>query len=276
MSLALALARERWLERLALAHVGHAAPEAAAAQPPIVASQPPGITVIAMGGTIDKDYPRSTGGYAFEIDEPAAGRMLSELPPNISINHTIISVCRKDSTEITAADRQALCDAVAKVPPGGRVVVTHGTDTLVESAQALERSGAAFNMLKEQPWWCHNSYGLLVLILTTRLRYALQAKLSRSEPNRRLRCSYEARPKMPTMRLSNTQANGKVVVFTGAMRPERFRQSDATFNLGGAVAATGLIPTGTVAICMGGVVVDSRFCRRDVQTHRFVDTRWGL
>ena len=29
-----------------------------------------------MGGTIDKDYPRSTRGYAFEIDEPAAGRVL--------------------------------------------------------------------------------------------------------------------------------------------------------------------------------------------------------
>jgi L-asparaginase len=204
----------------------NAASEAAAAQPLITAAQPsttaaqpsttaaqPGITVIAMGGTIDKDYPRSAGGYAFEIDEPAAGRVLSELPPNVSIEHVIVSVCRKDSTEINAADRQALCDAVAKVPPGGRVIVTHGTDTLVESAQALERSGAAHD---------------------------------------------------------------KAVVFTGAMRPERFRQSDAAFNLGGAVAATGLIPTGTVAVCMGGAVVDSRFCRRDEQSHRFVDTRWGL
>ena len=218
MALAQALAHERRLERMALAHVGDVVSEAAAAQPLITAAQPsttaaqPGVTVIAMGGTIDKDYPRSAGGYAFEIDEPAAGRVLSELPPNVSIEHVIVSVCRKDSTEIDAADRQALCDAVAKVPPGGRVVVTHGTDTLVESAQALERSGAA---------------------------------------------------------------HGKAVVFTGAMRPERFRQSDAAFNLGGAVAATSLIPTGTVAVCMGGAVVDSRFCRRDEQSHRFVDTRWG-
>ena len=41
------------------------------------------------------------------------------------------------------------------------------------------------------------------------------------------------------------------------------------------VAATGLIPLGTVAVCMGGAVVDSRFCRRDEQSHRFVDSRWG-
>ena len=104
------------------------------------------LAILGMGGTIDKDYPRSAGGYAFEIDEPAAGRVLSDLPPNVSVPHVIVSVCRKDSTEINAADRQALCDAVAGVPPGGRVVVTHGTDTLVESAQALERSGAHPNL----------------------------------------------------------------------------------------------------------------------------------
>lgn len=34
------------------------------------------VTVLGMGGTIDKDYPRTTKGYAFEIDEPAAGRVL--------------------------------------------------------------------------------------------------------------------------------------------------------------------------------------------------------
>ena len=47
----------------------------------------------------------------------------------------------------------------------------------------------------------------------------------------------------------------------------------AGFNLGGAVAAAGLLPEGTVAICMGGEVIDCRHCRRDAQTHRFVDAR---
>ena len=32
------------------------------------------ITFIQTGGTIDKDYPRSQGGWAFEISEPAAPR----------------------------------------------------------------------------------------------------------------------------------------------------------------------------------------------------------
>ena len=38
------------------------------------------LVVLGMGGTIDKDYPRLTGGYAFEIDEPAAERILQALP----------------------------------------------------------------------------------------------------------------------------------------------------------------------------------------------------
>jgi len=29
------------------------------------------ITFIQTGGTIDKDYPKLTGGYAFEVGEPA-------------------------------------------------------------------------------------------------------------------------------------------------------------------------------------------------------------
>jgi L-asparaginase len=199
-------------ERQPVANASNAASEAAAepplitaaqdsttAQPSTTAAAQPEITVIAMGGTIDKDYPRSAGGYAFEIDEPAAGRVLSDLPPSVSVPHVIVSVCRKDSTEINAADRQALCDAVASVPPGGRVVVTHGTDTLVESAQALERSGA--------------------------------------HPNPTPDPTPTPTPKSAQVLERSGAANGKAVVFTGAMRPERFRQSDAAFHLGGAVAA---------------------------------------
>ena len=112
MELAQALAHERWLERLALARAGAAPLDAP------VGCGATGVTVIAMGGTIDKDYPRSAGGYAFEIDEPAAGRVLGELPANLSVEHSIISVCRKDSTEIDAADRQALRRGCNRTYPG--------------------------------------------------------------------------------------------------------------------------------------------------------------
>ena len=167
----------------------------------------PKLTVITTGGTIDKDYPRSRQGYAFEFgDDTAASRLLASMPL-LGFDVSSISVCTKDSTEVTADDRRALCEAVRRAP-AAFVVVTHGTDTIVESAEAVRRSGAA---------------------------------------------------------------EGKAVVFTGAMRPERFKDSDAPFNVGGAVAAASVLPAGSVAVCMGGRVIDSRRCVRGPDGH-FLDS----
>ena len=58
------------------------------------------VTVLGMGGTIDKDYPRSQMGYAFEIDEPAAQRILEGLPHS-GIEFDVVSICKKDSTVCT-------------------------------------------------------------------------------------------------------------------------------------------------------------------------------
>jgi len=99
------------------------------------------LTVLTTGGTIDKDYPRSTQGYAFEFgDEAAAARLLQHIPL-LELRVEIVSVCAKDSQEVSDADRQAVCDAVRSA--GSRVVVTHGTDTMIETAQFVLRSGAA-------------------------------------------------------------------------------------------------------------------------------------
>ena len=99
------------------------------------------LTILTTGGTIDKDYPRSTQGYAFEFgDEAAATRLLQHIPL-IELQVEIVKVCARDSQEITESDRQAVCDALRKA--GARVVVTHGTDTMIETAQYVLRSGAA-------------------------------------------------------------------------------------------------------------------------------------
>ena len=42
------------------------------------------ITFVQTGGTIDKDYPRATGGYAFEFGEPATARLLARWPDSAS------------------------------------------------------------------------------------------------------------------------------------------------------------------------------------------------
>ena len=63
-------------------------------------------------------------------------------------------------------------------------------------------------------------------------------------------------------------AAGKSVVFCGAMKPER-QGLDAAFNLGGAVAAAGVLPPGSVAVCMGGRVPDCDDAWRNTETGLF-------
>ncbi|HEX3603397.1 MAG TPA: asparaginase domain-containing protein [Steroidobacteraceae bacterium] len=91
------------------------------------------ITIYTTGGTIDKVYFDAKGGY--EVGAPMVrqilehGRAGGEIP--------IIELLRKDSLEMTAADRSAIRDAIA-LSDATRIVVTHGTDTMVETALALQ------------------------------------------------------------------------------------------------------------------------------------------
>lgn len=96
------------------------------------------VTFIQTGGTIDKDYPRSKGGYAFEITEPAVERVLANV--DASFTYDVVTVCKKDSTEMTDEDRDKLIDTIEK-SECQRFIVTHGSDTLIETAKFLERGG---------------------------------------------------------------------------------------------------------------------------------------
>jgi hypothetical protein len=92
------------------------------------------VTFVQTGGTIDKDYPRMMAGYAFEITDPAVARVLRSV--NCGFTHDVVSVCRKDSQEITVEDRQAIVEAVRRAKCE-KFIVTHGTDTMIETAQYL-------------------------------------------------------------------------------------------------------------------------------------------
>ena len=54
----------------------------------------------------------------------------------------------------------------------------------------------------------------------------------------------------------------KVVVITGALKPERFKDSDAAFNIGGAVVAASAMAPG-VYVCMSGTIIDAKSAARD-------------
>ena len=47
---------------------------------------------IQTGGTIDKDYPKTTKGYSFEISEPAVKRILDKVNP--VFEYEILSVLK--------------------------------------------------------------------------------------------------------------------------------------------------------------------------------------
>lgn len=90
------------------------------------------LTVITTGGTIDKVYFDAKSDY--QIGAPQIGDILAKL--GVAFEFDVIPVLRKDSLDLTAADRAEIRAAV--VGQGHRrVLITHGTDTMVDTARAL-------------------------------------------------------------------------------------------------------------------------------------------
>ena len=51
----------------------------------------PDVHILAMGGTIDKDYPRLTAGYAFEFGDIPAAKHILDNHPNLGITYQVIN-----------------------------------------------------------------------------------------------------------------------------------------------------------------------------------------
>jgi len=144
------------------------------------------ITFVTTGGTIDKAYEKRKGTYNFEIMDPSVKYVLDNVRPNFEFE--IISVLKKDSLDMNDQDRQLIFDTCKDVE-NDRIVITHGTDTMINTAQKLSE-------IKE-----------------------------------------------------------KVIVIVGASQPERFKETDADFNIGMAVGAVNILSNG-VYITMNGRVYD--------------------
>ncbi|MHB1398553.1 MAG: asparaginase domain-containing protein [Trichloromonadaceae bacterium] len=91
------------------------------------------IRILTTGGTIDKVYfdQKST----FEVGEPQILEVLREV--NVTVPYALTPLLRKDSLELTDADRQLIRQAV-EAAGESRILLTHGTDTMVETARALQ------------------------------------------------------------------------------------------------------------------------------------------
>jgi len=88
------------------------------------------------GGTFDKEYNELTGSLAFKDTHLPEMLRLGRCRLDVSIR-TLMMI---DSLEMTDADR-ALIVEQCRQEAETRILITHGTDTMVETAHAL---GAAF------------------------------------------------------------------------------------------------------------------------------------
>ncbi|MBP9036006.1 MAG: asparaginase [Pseudomonadales bacterium] len=91
------------------------------------------IRIISTGGTIDKIYFDARS--EFEVGSPQAGVLLAEA--NVSFDYEVLSLLRKDSLDLDDADRELIRATVA-VDPCERIIITHGTDTMVQTARVLQ------------------------------------------------------------------------------------------------------------------------------------------
>lgn len=90
------------------------------------------LRIFTTGGTIDKIYFDATDDY--EVGEPQIGHILAEA--GVEFSYEITSLFRKDSLELTDTDRMQIRRTVES-EPGRHVLITHGTDTMTETAQIL-------------------------------------------------------------------------------------------------------------------------------------------
>lgn len=90
------------------------------------------IAIFTTGGTIDKVYFDAKGGY--EVGAPMVQQILRQGRVTDAI--PIVELLRKDSLEMTDGDRAAIRAAIAQAK-ATRIIVTHGTDTMVATARAL-------------------------------------------------------------------------------------------------------------------------------------------
>jgi L-asparaginase len=92
----------------------------------------PPIVVVTTGGTIDKTYFDALSQY--QVGESVVHRLLEI--GRVAYPFRIIEVFRKDSLDLTAEDRELVRAKVADLATS-RVVITHGTDTMTETARVL-------------------------------------------------------------------------------------------------------------------------------------------
>lgn len=90
------------------------------------------LLIVTTGGTIDKVYFDAKSD--FEVGESVVADLLKQA--HVRAPFTVVSPLRKDSLELTDSDR-ILIRSTIESRAERQIVVTHGTDTMTQSAAVL-------------------------------------------------------------------------------------------------------------------------------------------
>jgi L-asparaginase len=90
------------------------------------------IRIFVTGGTFDKEYNELTGALAFKETHLPEMLRLGRCRIDVAIE-TLMMI---DSLEMTDADRRLIVEQCRQAAEP-RILITHGTDTMVETARAL-------------------------------------------------------------------------------------------------------------------------------------------
>ncbi|MGC1269663.1 MAG: asparaginase domain-containing protein [Croceibacterium sp.] len=90
------------------------------------------ILILTTGGTIDKAYFDALSEY--QIVDSGIPALLREA--RVTLPFRVVELMRKDSLELTQADR-TLIASMAREAEESRIIITHGTDTMTDTAKVL-------------------------------------------------------------------------------------------------------------------------------------------
>jgi L-asparaginase len=90
------------------------------------------IRIVVTGGTFDKEYNELAGTLFFKETHVPEMLRLGRSRVEVTV-HTLMMM---DSLEMTDSDRQRIVEHCSGAPES-RILITHGTDTMVETARAV-------------------------------------------------------------------------------------------------------------------------------------------